>query len=42
MDPQHRRVFVRIKHDLLLFSAQLFALRNRRRDMSCTGSSDMP
>ena len=33
LEPQHRRVFLRIKHDLLLYASQLFALRNRRGDV---------
>jgi hypothetical protein len=33
MGPQHRRLFLRIKRDGLLSTAQPFALRNRRGDV---------
>ena len=42
MEPQHRGVFLRIKHDGLLFSAQLFALRNRRWDVHSAAAGLVP
>ena len=42
MEPQQRRVFLRIEHDVLLSAAQLFALRNRRWDVHSGAAGLVP